>query len=111
VSKNWRQVYCFLVAKREMEMRNALKIKAENSKDSGHLNNLDMDGRVTLKWILMKEVVSVLAGLIWLRTGDQWLAIVITATSSWPADLQLAFKGWSFGDAPSTDDVTFRPSC
>jgi hypothetical protein len=32
-------------------------------------DNLEGDGRIILKWILMKEVVGMWSGFVWLRTG------------------------------------------
>jgi hypothetical protein len=44
-------------------------------KESEYLKHLDVDGRIILKWILMKEMGGCGGGFIWLRIGttDEFL--------------------------------------
>jgi len=41
----------------------------ENVKGRDHLEDLDVDGEITLEWILGKYGGMVWNGFIWLRTG------------------------------------------
>jgi hypothetical protein len=47
------------------EMRNAFKILVDNLKGRDHLEDLAVDGRIILKWILNKWGRRVCTGLIW----------------------------------------------
>jgi hypothetical protein len=45
------------------------KVCFRSLKVSGHSEDLGVDGRITLKWILTKYGEKVRTGLIWLRRG------------------------------------------
>jgi hypothetical protein len=45
------------------------EVCSENVKGRYHLENLDVDGTIILKWILVKWYVRMGAGFSWLRTG------------------------------------------
>jgi hypothetical protein len=40
-----------------------------NLNERDHLENIGLDGRITLKWIFNKHDGGALTGLIWLRVG------------------------------------------
>jgi hypothetical protein len=42
-----------------------------------HLGDLDMNGRIIFQWILVKQVVGIWTGFIWLRTGNSGGNIVM----------------------------------
>jgi hypothetical protein len=44
------------------------KPSSENRSEEVHLENVSVDGRLLLKWILKKYGVRMETGLIWLRT-------------------------------------------
>jgi hypothetical protein len=65
------------------EMRNAYKILVAKPEGKNHSEDLDVDGRVILKWIFGTYGLGVCTGFIWLRIGtgalvgllmDGWLA-------------------------------------
>jgi hypothetical protein len=51
------------------EMKNAYIILVENVKGRVHLEDLDIDGKILLEWILGKKGRKVWTGFIWLRKG------------------------------------------
>jgi hypothetical protein len=44
----------------------------ENLKASGHLNDLGVDGKIQLQFILNKSVGRTWNGFIWLKVGNSW---------------------------------------
>jgi hypothetical protein len=44
-----------------------IKILAESVKGRGHSEDLGVDGRIILEWILVKQCGKVSTGCIWLR--------------------------------------------
>jgi len=50
------------------EIRNAFSIWSENLKGRDHSEDLCVDGRIILEWILEKYVGKVCTGLVWVRT-------------------------------------------
>jgi len=57
-------------------MRNSCKILLENLKGRVHLEDLGVDGRIVLKWVLQECGVRVWIGFIWL--GVQLRTLVNT---------------------------------
>jgi hypothetical protein len=55
----------------------------ENLKARDDFEDLCLDGRIILKVIIMKEDVRMWTGLIWLKIGGQWLAVVNTVINLW----------------------------
>jgi hypothetical protein len=51
------------------EYRNATVFLYENLKETDHLEDLGMDGRKLLKWIVQKQDETAWTVLIWLWTG------------------------------------------
>jgi hypothetical protein len=51
------------------EMRNACRILSEHLKGRDHLENIGIDGRIILKWILRKEDETAWTEFIWCRAG------------------------------------------
>jgi hypothetical protein len=51
------------------EMRNAYKILAGKPKGKKPLEELGVDGRKILQWILQKEGGKLCTGFMWLRIG------------------------------------------
>jgi hypothetical protein len=49
------------------EMRNAYKMLVGNLKGGDHLEELSVDGKTLLEWMLEKYVEKVLIGFVWLR--------------------------------------------
>jgi hypothetical protein len=56
--------------------RDACRVLMGNQKEGDHWNDLDVGGRIILKWILEKYDEVVLTGFICFR--DQWWALVST---------------------------------
>jgi hypothetical protein len=50
------------------EIRNAYSILV-NPKGRGHSEDLGVDGKIILEWILGKQVGKLWTGCIWLRVG------------------------------------------
>ena len=44
-----------------------------NLKERDHLEGLIVDGRIMLKWVIKKENEWACNGMIWLRTGREYL--------------------------------------
>jgi hypothetical protein len=51
------------------EMENPYKILTKNLKGRDHLEDLGVEGKIILEWILKRQRGMVWTGLIWLRTG------------------------------------------
>ena len=51
------------------EYRNATVFLQENLKETGHLEDLGIDGSKILKWIVQRQDETAWTGLIWLWTG------------------------------------------
>jgi hypothetical protein len=49
------------------ERRSAYRVSVGYLKERDHLEELDVDGRIILEWILKKLVDRKCTGLIWLR--------------------------------------------
>jgi hypothetical protein len=49
---------------------------SESLRGSDHSEDLCVDGKIILEWILGKWVWKVSAGFIWLRFGDRWQVLV-----------------------------------
>jgi hypothetical protein len=57
--------------------------RRRNLKGRYHLEGLDVEEKMILKWILNKYVWRVLTGFIWLKTGTRWQAVVNTVMNLW----------------------------
>jgi len=44
--------------------------------ERGHWEGPGVDGRIILEWVINKSVRRAWTGLIWLRTGNEWRAVV-----------------------------------
>jgi hypothetical protein len=51
------------------EMRNVYKILVEKLKGRDHPEDIDVDGKITLEWILRKGNGKMWTGFIWFRIG------------------------------------------
>jgi hypothetical protein len=51
------------------EMRNAYKILVGKPAGKSYSEDLDVDGRIVLEWVLWKQGGKVCTGFIWLRIG------------------------------------------
>jgi hypothetical protein len=51
------------------EVRNAYKILSDNLKERDHSEDLGIDAKIILEWILGEEGGRVWTGCIWIRTG------------------------------------------
>jgi hypothetical protein len=51
------------------DMRNTYKILVRKSEGENHSEELDVDGKIILEWILGKQDGRVWTGCIWLRIG------------------------------------------
>jgi hypothetical protein len=59
---------------------NAYKVLAENLKGREHLEDLWVDGKILLEWILGKQGGEVVDWIRLAQYRDQWLALVNTVT-------------------------------
>jgi hypothetical protein len=50
-------------------------ISGSNLKGTDHLEDIRVDVKIILEWILRKQNVKVWTGCNWLRTGKQWRAL------------------------------------
>jgi hypothetical protein len=57
------------------QKRNARMVLMGNIKERDRFEDLGVDGRIQLKWILKKEVSRMWTGLIWLRTRTSGLLL------------------------------------
>jgi hypothetical protein len=74
--KKLRKMHIILVAYRKRKFYT--KFWSENPKVREHAKDLSVDGRKILDRILGKHGGKLWTGFIWLKIGDQWLALVNT---------------------------------
>jgi hypothetical protein len=65
------------------QMRNAYSILVRKLKRRDHLEDIGVDGRIILEWVLEKYGVKIVDWMHLAQDKDQWRALVNTVINFW----------------------------